>query len=427
VELLPCEERFGFRVLRTATGRDLYEEGRSAEVALAAGGSRSVQSLLDQAWALGRQALEGHAGPEDLRALGEVVAGVAPLGVEAREETPDASSPLPESEHGLLVRGWRVGDSVLRPVLATWDFAVFQADRGRERRFVLAPAQQLAVMRGRLQSESLDQLFARPAGSLFHAAQTREAGVFASITGTPGDLLSEELPAGAMGPGGEATRAAGKQSRAKSRARPNKLIPLAPVADERPETLVVPPPPAVTSQPGTQTAGRPLIRKPWAIAALAAGLAAVAVAVAGAIVISSHGESQPPTPPPTATLTAAAAAASATPTVRATETPRATATRTEPPNATASATNSPGAAATAPANATSVPTSRPTETAQPGETVPPSPSATTTPTVRATETPRPPTATATPSPRPTATATPTLIISVPPPTKCVPMPGVICP
>ena len=482
VRTLPAVERYGLRVTRQACGLDLYAEGRSALLPLADGGEIPAQQYLEAALRVARDALGESAAVGDLAVLGRMIAGGLSLGVEIRER--EASSPLrgaaPSSPLGQVTRRWRRPGFRLEAVVATWDFTVFRVEGGRARVLLCIPRESLANFVARLDDGQLDRALCSALESsaviprLSHHEQTRDVGVFSSMSDPAGLLPAEREPeSGQAKParGGRPGKAGGMPGAGrpgKSAARPWKLViplrpqrvlpvpppgpaapaprpaplstplplppppanapppPPAPMVSEQPPPpppqLPVPPqlpPPPVASAPSTGGSGG----LPWLVVAAVAAVVVVGSVIAGAIAVNSGGSDPTPTPAHTATLTA---------TAEPTRSPTATATATAP-SASATATPKVDAAVASP-SPTLAPVQTATKTPDGGAaTTPPSPTlpanptdtaiATATATRFATETPRPtftPSATATPTPRPTATPTLTPRPIVLPPRTAIP-------
>ena len=113
--LLPCVERFGFRVTRMALHFDLYQTGRRASVPLASGGRALAQSLLQDAVSLADRAM-GDAFAADFRQLRAIAEGSAPLGIEltGAEAHAFADVPLP-APAGRARDTWRNGTALVEP------------------------------------------------------------------------------------------------------------------------------------------------------------------------------------------------------------------------------------------------------------------------------------------------------------------------
>ncbi len=429
LELLPGQERFGFRVRREACGRDLYAGGRRGVAPLAAGGDAPVESLLRGACAAGRTAL-AHAGCfEEAREIEAIAAGTSPLGVEAGPEPPTAAPGL------LHDRGFELARTpALTPILATWDFAVFRANHSAEARFLSVPAHALPVLYEALAGvEELEALDELDGGPLESFAQTALPGVFSSLPDDATQLLPGEIPVdGEMKARGG--RAAKQPDRAGKRpgGRIGKVL-LPPVVRHvvpEPPPLPLPADPVPSSVRPPEAPTLPPRERPWKAIAVGAVAAIAAVAVLSGVIIDQSGGSDGAMPTPAATSTVGGAAATDTtrPSPAPTETPRPPAS----PSPTAKPSETPPTVAGA--AATSTATQFATETAQPSNTPVATPTVliTPTPTIRPTETPRP-TSPPTSTPTPTATPTPSLdplptLISIPTPIAkgCTPSPGTAC-
>jgi len=378
MELLPCRERFGYRVHREATGQDAYESGRTGFVYRAGGRSR-VTEVLAQCFG----AATGHLNDEDAFPLREILTGERPLGVEAGEEAMVAGPMPAASLAGLAVRSWDGGGVRIEPLLATWEFAVYGARTSAKSAIVVVPASRVGDFWAALPdggAEALAAEVSRATGALERHSQTGEPGVFAAVTPEASRLLAPEIAL--PGEPEREKRTSGKESRQ----RVGKMVGLRPpraraVEQVSPVTTLPPPiPEAITS------GGRPH----WPIAVVVAAL--LVGAVAAWAIVASGGDGDDPKPTPS----------SATATLSAGE-----------PGSSPAATEMP----------TPVSTPRPTEqaTARPATaTLSPAPTQ-----VASTSTPDGGTGTATPPPTPdggsatalpSATASPTLTTPTPTPT-----------
>lgn len=446
--LLPCVERFGFRVTRMALDFDLYEMGRGASVPLASGGRALAQSLLQDAVSLADTAM-GDVFAADFCQLRAIAEGSAPLGIEltGAEAHGVFHSPLPASS-GRAGDTWRNGTALVEPVAATWAFTLFRVTSGAKERYAVVPGPELgdfaAALDARLSAE-VERILAADDGPLENSQQTEIRGSFSSLVADPVDLLAPEIPVD----GGKPARA-GKLGRdPKHSGRPGKhrpfktVLPSAPIRVPTPGSLVFQTPaappaapvsPVVPEIPPAPAEPPPKSGPPWAVISAVAGGFLAVVAAAGGWSLTHQGHSAETVPTPTSipappTLTsetpeAKTPAPSPTSTAKPSETIPATATFSPTiAGAAATATRPPAESppATAPPTSTATATVLPTETPEPTET--PHPTFTPTPTATAT-------LTATPSPFPTFEPIPTLAPTVAPtaaPAGCTPSPGTICP
>jgi hypothetical protein len=430
LQLLACQERFGFRVHRLAAGIDLYAGGRSTPIPLAGGGIELASILLEAGAARAINHLGGDASTTDFAHLSEMISGAAPLGVEVARELVSPSAPISPSPHGTILQPWRRNGLSCAPTLATWQVAVFELS-GPNRRYFSVPAASYEAFEASMESGTLAPVLQRampfPARAM-NPSDTAQPGLFSSLPDEPTDLLSPEL---AVEGGRKASAMAGSSPKAgRSGKRPARIgkafIPLAqrsapptiplplpappPFRPEasQPQTLPPPPPPVPVPPPPPPPPGRGIPK--GLVIAVAAGAIAAGGIIAGVIAISANSDSGGGgEPTPTATHVSEPTKAA---TQKPTESPPATATSTGTATPTASPTPKPtetvSAAVTATATPTATPTIKPTETVFATET--PRPTPTPTPTVRPTETPLPtftPTATATIIVLPLPTAVPT--------------------
>jgi len=208
VQLAPAVHRYGWYVDRRAFGADLHGAGRQALLHRAAGGTISAQSYLELAWAGARQALAEDAAAADTRTAEAMVTGALPLPAEqSQPETPAFSQ---QGESGLTHRrhdqprapvprlGVRVRPGfIVHPVLATWDFMVFEACSPARRAYACVPRASLPGFTGKLDNGSLDHsIAAYLARSSRHRVlsahhQTRRLGVYDQLP-APARLLAPE-------------------------------------------------------------------------------------------------------------------------------------------------------------------------------------------------------------------------------------------
>jgi len=152
VELLPCTDRYGWRVLRGAYGTDLYGGGRDAWLTLESGGTISAQRHFELAWACARAALETDANAQDLELAERIVAGLAPLGIDNVCRPGSGSThPVPgpagcdQNPFGRLIDPIARPGFALHVVAATWDWSLLALSNEDRRRFVVIPRQPRAV------------------------------------------------------------------------------------------------------------------------------------------------------------------------------------------------------------------------------------------------------------------------------------------
>lgn len=207
--LVPARERFGWYVDRSAFGDDLYSGGRRARVGP---GSLRAQDLLAWSWEQARPLASRVACEEEIALVDAAVEGRAALPCEQVEEE---QPPAPDRSPAVDVTSPRTwGELVLRPVVLTWEHAVFalEADGGS---VVLAVPAGSAVelvtsfAAGSLADWCRDALGtpARLLPVLADPEQVGSGGVFAAVA--PGaDLMAPERDAitGLVGGSGGATR-----------------------------------------------------------------------------------------------------------------------------------------------------------------------------------------------------------------------------
>lgn len=431
LQLLPCQERFGYRVHRLATGMDLYAAGRSTPIPLAKGGSELASILLAASAGRATRHLGGDASTNDLAYLLDMISGAAPLGVEVETELVSASAPIPPSPHGTILRPWRRNGLSGSPALATWGLAIFELG-GPNRRYLSVPAASYAAFEASIESGTLAPVLERamslPARAM-NPADVAEPGLFNSLPADPADLLAPEL---AVDGGGKSPATAASSPKAARRGkRPARigkaLIPLA--QRSAPPAFPLPPPPPLpvrpeASQPQPLPPPPPPVRgiPKGLVVAVAAGVIAAGGIVAAVIAVSTNSDSSGGAEPtPTATqVSRPTKAATQKPTEAPPATATATGTATPTASSTAKSTKTVAAAATATATPTATQTVKPTETLFATET--PRPTSTPTPTPRPTETPRP-----TFTPTPTATIVVLPLPTAVPTVGCTPSPGTACP
>lgn len=417
--LLPCEERFGYRLHRTlAFGFDAYTLGPEERLPLAGEGTITVASLVSAAVGLAgaHLAMPRRARDELLRAA---LAG--PLRDLQRRpgHRPRSLSPGVFGDCLAAVQRPRF---VVEPLLATWGHTVFRATREPGSAAVCVESSALPGFLRLLRSGALDAQIERAldqGGSLpaLGAPGQPFAPGFYSSVADPLALVPAEVPV--AGPGKAGAR------RAKDRP-----VRIGKVATAVPVPATREPPPGPPAAPAPRPRAVP--RTWWAAGA---GALLAAALLGASLALLTGGDDNAPetsaTPLPGTTVAAAGATAAAsaavattptalpaTATVPARESPTtAGATATESPPATATPTGLPASTATAGAEVT--PAATPTRFTEPTPT--PGPSATPTPAAT-------PTATPTPTPTPTP---PTVIDVLPPggetPPPPPPPPGTPCP
>ena len=209
VHLVPAVRRYGWYVDRRAFGTDLHAACRRSLLPRASGGTISAQSYLELAWAAARQALAGDAAPADLQAAEAMITGHLPLPTEhsqpadPRHGQPDGtirfdpgrqtarSTPaLPLGAHT------RPGFTV-RPVIATWDFTVFETTSPARQAYACIPRSSLPRFTDALDRGALDgamgAYLAHPSRRRVLSAhqQTRRPGLYDRL-GAPAALLAPE-------------------------------------------------------------------------------------------------------------------------------------------------------------------------------------------------------------------------------------------
>jgi hypothetical protein len=208
VQLAPAVHRYGWYVDRRAFGPDLHRAGRQTLLPRATGGTISAQSHLELAWVAARQALAEDAAAADTLPAEAMVAGALPLPAERSQPEPPAFSQ--QGESGLTHRrhdqprapvprlGVRVRPGfIVHPVLATWDFIVFEACSPARRAYACVPRASLPGFTGKLDNGSLDDsIAAYLARSSRHRVlsahqQTRRLGVYDQLP-APARLLAPE-------------------------------------------------------------------------------------------------------------------------------------------------------------------------------------------------------------------------------------------
>ncbi len=208
VQLAPAVHRYGWYVDRCAFGADLHGAGRQTLLPRSTGGTISAQSYLELAWAAARQALAEDAAAADTRTAEAMVTGALPLPAEQSQPEPPALSSRSESGLTPARRGnprppvprldvrTRPGFSV-HPVVATWDFMVFEACSPARRAYACVPRASLPSFASRLDDGSLDDsITAYLARSSRHRVlsahqQTRRLGVYDQLP-APARLLAPE-------------------------------------------------------------------------------------------------------------------------------------------------------------------------------------------------------------------------------------------
>jgi hypothetical protein len=159
--------RYGWYVDRGAFGPDLLADSRRTLLPRAAGGTISAQSHLELAWAAARGALAGDAAASDMRAADAMVTGSLPLpsdyGQQAgtRYNQPAAGTRFTGGETArkttALLQGRHVRPGfTIRPVTATWDFAVFEASGPARRAYACVPRNCLPGFADALDEGALD-------------------------------------------------------------------------------------------------------------------------------------------------------------------------------------------------------------------------------------------------------------------------------
>jgi IPT/TIG domain len=208
VQPVPAVHRYGWYVDRRAFGADLHGAGRQTLLPRATGGTISAQSHLELAWAAARQALAEDAAAADTRAAEAMVTGALPLPAEHGQPEPPAVSQPSESWLTPGPRGSlrppvpRLGACIrpgftVHPVLATWDFIVFEACSPARRAYACVPRASLPGFASRLEDGSLDEsiaaYLARPSRHRVLSAhhQTTRVGVYDQLP-APARLLAPE-------------------------------------------------------------------------------------------------------------------------------------------------------------------------------------------------------------------------------------------
>ena len=209
VRLARAVHRYGWYVDRSAFGTDLHAASRGALLPRASGGTISAQSHLELAWAAARQALADDAAAPDMQAAEAMVTGTLPL---PAEDGPPGNSPPGQPGRGI---GFTRGDSTrpktpalrlsahvrpgftLHPVVATWDFTVFEASGRARTAYVCVPRDSLPGFIGEVEDGALDDTIAAylafgSRGRVLTAhEQTRHLGMYDGM-GAPAGLLAPE-------------------------------------------------------------------------------------------------------------------------------------------------------------------------------------------------------------------------------------------
>ena len=233
VQLAPAVHRYGWYVDRRAFGPDLHGAGRRTLLPRATGGTISAQSHLELAWVAARQALAEDAAAADTLAAEAMVAGALPLPAEHSQPEPPAFRP--QGESGLTHRRHdqpsapvpRLGARVrpgftVHPVLATWDFIVFEARSPARRAYACVPRASLPGFTSKLDNGSLDDsiaaYLARTSRHRVLSAhqQTRRLGVYDQLPPRRGCSLPSAIRRPAVtsrASGGRSTRLAAPANR----------------------------------------------------------------------------------------------------------------------------------------------------------------------------------------------------------------------
>lgn len=223
----PCVIRYGAYLDRSGvrSGIDVLAAGRSAELELAAGGAITADAHLALAWSTARETLGDVADPVDVAAVDALVDGSASLPCERGDERPVEIAPderlggdLPGVRDLLTERrrprrgDERIGEIVVTPYLATWDYVVFRvgafrvgassvASRPRAV-FACIPRAAVDAFLDQLDAGVLDRGFAaelrRPdRGRVLEVfSQTRQPGVFDSVATGTAVLAPDRAPDG---------------------------------------------------------------------------------------------------------------------------------------------------------------------------------------------------------------------------------------
>ena len=209
VRLARAMHRYGWYVDRSAFGTDLHAASRGSLLPRASGGTISAQSHLELAWAAARQALADDAAASDMQAAEAMVTGTLPL---PAEDGPPGNSPPGQPGHGI---GFTRGDSTrpktpalrlsshvrpgftLHPVVATWDFTVFEASGRARTGYACVPRDSLPGFIDEVEDGALDDTIAAylafcSRGRVLTAhEQTRHLGMYDGM-GAPAGLLAPE-------------------------------------------------------------------------------------------------------------------------------------------------------------------------------------------------------------------------------------------
>jgi hypothetical protein len=206
----PAPSRFGYTVWRTALGADLYEAGRTAQLALAGGGTTTAQAQLEAAAGSVFRTLH-HTARADVRSLehfvhGEFALPLPTARVEAVSAAGDLSTattaatrPRTANPFGRVALPLRRPGYEMAPVMITWPLVVLVAAAlpDRRRAFVCLPREHLAgfllaLDRGRLDRVIRQYLHERPGRlRLERRDQAQLPGLFDRL-GRRRDLLAEE-------------------------------------------------------------------------------------------------------------------------------------------------------------------------------------------------------------------------------------------
>ena len=212
VQLARAVHRYGWYVDRRAFGTDLHESWRRTLLRRASGGTISAQSHLELAWAAARQALADDAAASDMQTAEAMVAGSLPLRAEHNQPgppingRPDGGIPfVPGDRVPRKASQPRICERVrpgfaLRPIVATWDFTVFEASSPARKAYACIPRSSLPGFIDRLEEGALDDAIAGylalPSRRRILAAhqQTSRLGLYDQIDAPSGLLAPERDP-----------------------------------------------------------------------------------------------------------------------------------------------------------------------------------------------------------------------------------------
>jgi hypothetical protein len=220
-------DRPGWYVDRRSFGIDLYSKGRDSELECLGGRTISAGEHLERSWAVARPFLTDIA-PSEIAAVDRAVRGDSPLPCEAPSETPSLRTRPSGTVFAEILEARLRPGYVVRAILATWDFTVFEVVSSDRLAYASIPSPLLAPFLVGLNGGSLDALFARylerpPRGTVLASHhQTGRPGLFGGL-GSPQELLAPESSIGSRGAVG-AVRSRRNKGRT-PRPRPHVVVP----------------------------------------------------------------------------------------------------------------------------------------------------------------------------------------------------------